>query len=420
MIEPNEGQKKAVEEILAWARDKNKSAMALSGYAGTGKTTTMELLKPKLARMFPTVMLTATTGKAALRLKEVVREPTTTLHKALYAPPGEESQRPTFSFLNGAPKEALLVIDEASMIAPEIWTDLVKWMDKGVKVLLVGDSFQLPPVTREKDEDFSIFAQVAGPCLTQVMRNDSAVLRAATVLREEGRILTEASPGYFWGRKSADTVVDEFLADEEGHALVTWRNAVRMGLNHQIREKKGRASELPEDGEPILIRRNSQGYLNGEVVKCAGITPGKWLGPVPTKWLAIADDDGNTRTILCSTFGEKQPMDGGTRMIGADAWKEYIRAKRDWEDEVNSEMDRKRRWRAPDPCPITWGYVHTCHSAQGSECRRVTVYLPEADTSMKPFKKASKLPNGKTVPFFQRFIYTALTRAKEHASLVFG
>ncbi len=49
--------------------------------------------------------------------------------------------------------------------------DMKKWADKGVRFLLVGDPYQLPPVDKENDDDYSVFSQTDGVLLKTVMRS---------------------------------------------------------------------------------------------------------------------------------------------------------------------------------------------------------------------------------------------------------
>ena len=143
-----EEQSTALDEIATWRRSSAGGFLSLTGPAGSGKTF---LLRHVVERVGAMAVLTAMTGKAALRLGELVpgRE-TSTLHTVLYYPPdlGEsvrfERRR--------APCAPFLIVDESSMMAPSVYEDLRAWTAEGVNVLLVGDTFQLPPVVSDKSE----------------------------------------------------------------------------------------------------------------------------------------------------------------------------------------------------------------------------------------------------------------------------
>lgn len=407
MMELNKGQKAAVDEIAAWF-DGDPKPLSLAGPAGTGKSTLVGHLKTLLEQKTKDkVVWTATTGKAALRLRELGGRNASTLHRVLYQPPGDATQRPTFLYPNKPPKEGtLLVVDEASMVSPEVWEHLGSWVKAGVRVLFVGDAFQLPPVM-EKGQDFSIFETVRGPHLTEVMRSGDDILYAATVLREEGRLLRESRGKYEYQQSTMGRTISDWFSDQDGHALITWRNKIRMTANRVIRKAHGKVSSLPEEGEPLLIRKNGQGFLNGEIVEAYAIEPGVWLGPVQTHMLVVKDG-AREHKLMVSCGGKDEPMDGAIPFLDPSSWKAYVEAKGRGKD------------RMPDPTPITWGYALTCHAGQGSEWRRVTVYLGKDATTMKVFLKPSILPGGRTVPFWTRWLYTGLTRAKERATVVIG
>jgi exodeoxyribonuclease V len=427
MSDLNKGQEAAREEILEWAKTPGQ-AISLSGPAGTGKTFLVKHLLGELGRRFSDILLTATTGKAALRLAELTDRGTTTLHSKLYAPPTDDNSQPSFTKIATAPRNALLVVDEASMITPDVWGDLKKWMAYGVRVLFVGDGFQLPPVItseEKKNEDFNIFSVVTGPRLTEVMRNGDVILDAATALRVDGKLIMADKGAYRWRRERLAVVLGDWLAAPADHAIVTWRNKVRMSANRVIRKAKGLTSGFPTPGEPILVRRNGRGFLNGQIVLALEESKGgPKFGPVQTSWLRVETaPDASPRLLFASCMGREEMMDGILPAMNDAEWKMYLQDKRrfeyafaktkGWEDEDGYPPRM-------DPLPITWGYALTCHAAQGSEWNRVTVYLEEWDTKSAPFLKASMLPDGSRVPFWTRWVYTALTRAKRQVDVVIG
>src|SRR6185295_16122576 len=177
----------------------------------------------------------------------------------------------------------------SSMMTPGVFADLKKWGEYGVRFILIGDAYQLPPVITGEEqkkfgEDYSVFAHVDGVALETVMRNAGGVLRAATKVRETGQIceqsdLDENGNGYEFIRhqRPSELAVDDYLANREDTLLITWKNSTRMGANKLVRAKLGHEGPLPDEGEPVLIRKNGQGYLNGEIVTCAGFETGPKL-----------------------------------------------------------------------------------------------------------------------------------------------
>jgi ATP-dependent exoDNAse (exonuclease V) alpha subunit len=83
-----------------------------------------------------------------------------------------------------------------------------------------------------------------------------------------------------------------------------------------------------------------------------------------------------------------------------------------------------RRWKeaienagVEEPVPLSWAYVLTGHLCQGSEYRRVTTLLFN-DMRNRNFRRPTMLPDGSSMLFGTRFIYTAVTRAQEQSTLV--
>jgi len=380
-------------------------------------------LLPDLQQLFPTILLTATTGKAALRLAELTKEGTSTLHKVLYEPPDDSSSAPKFDALQAAPAGGLVVVDEASMITPDVWKDLKKWMKLGTRVLLVGDGFQLPPVLSDskREEDFNIFALVPGPRLDEVMRNGDDILDAATLLRVERRLLREEHGTYRWRRAALSQVLGEWLEQPKDHMLITWRNKIRMSMNRVVRKARGLESGFPTPGEPLVLRRNGRGFLNGQIVTATEESKGgPRFGKVSTSWVKVEiEGESKPRLLFASCSGRDELMDGVMPMMDGDEWKTYLMEKRkyEWGWAKERGLDEVPRM---DPLPITWGYALTAHLAQGGEADRVTVYLDPWDVSSKPFLKDSLLPDGTTVPFWVRWLYSSITRGKKRVDIVIG
>ncbi len=116
----------------------------LTGGPGTGKTTSVRALIQLLKAKRKTFKLAAPTGRAAKRLSEATGEPAQTLHRLLEFKPFEGNK---FARDRDNPLDAdLIIVDELSMIDLLLMNALLKAIDLGSHVLLIGDPDQLPSV----------------------------------------------------------------------------------------------------------------------------------------------------------------------------------------------------------------------------------------------------------------------------------
>lgn len=400
----NKGQEIALKAIEDWGQNKGPRLISLTGYAGTGKSTLISLAKEKLHDIY----YTSLTGRAALRLSDVAGIKATTLHSVLYVRPEMlKNGEIEFKRLND-PHHKLLIIDEASMITPKLYDDLILWATLfKTRILFIGDDFQLPPVLTEAEKksykkDFTIFNHVKGSRLTEIMRSGNDIIDVATIIREKQQIPTKNNASYDFVKTHDPLkhVIDEYFADPADHIIITWRNNMRMDGNKRIRQKLGFTHYLPEPGEPIMFCRNGSGVLNGQVEIVKRIVVGPILEGIITYRVLLNDN----RYILCSVGGKDEPMDGQNPFI----------------KNFRGYMNAKKKHNVEEPIAITYGYISTCHKSQGNEWRRVSIALQDHDLTNTNFTAPTKLPSGDSVPFGIRWFYTACTRSKNKLSLVIG
>lgn len=118
----------------------------LTGGPGTGKSTTLRVLVARLEAAGLEVALCAPTGRAARRLEELTGRAAGTVHRLLEARPDEAGGfRFRFSAGERLPYDAI-VVDEASMLDTWLAARLVEAVPDRARLVLVGDSDQLPSV----------------------------------------------------------------------------------------------------------------------------------------------------------------------------------------------------------------------------------------------------------------------------------
>ena len=135
-----EGQKQAISEALS------KGALVLTGGPGTGKTTTLNAIISILEAQGERVFLAAPTGRAAKRMSELTGREAKTIHRLLRVE-WDHQNHPFFAKNEHDLLECdALVVDELSMVDALLFSGLLRAMPLGCRLILVGDSDQLPSV----------------------------------------------------------------------------------------------------------------------------------------------------------------------------------------------------------------------------------------------------------------------------------
>ncbi len=202
---PTKEQEKAIfllaDFLLSRVRD---SVFLLKGYAGTGKTSLLAALVRTLGQLQQRVMLLAPTGRAAKVLSSYAGVPAFTIHRKIYR---QKSITDMDVFQNDVNlrQDTLFIVDEASMIANgshestifgsgRLLDDLMHYVYscEGCRLILVGDTAQLPPVGEQDSPALSrtmlegYGMEVTELQMTQVVRQleESGILWNATMLRQ--------------------------------------------------------------------------------------------------------------------------------------------------------------------------------------------------------------------------------------------
>lgn len=139
-IKLSEKQFEAIEQI------NENNVCIITGGPGTGKTTIIKCLLDLYKNHKKKVVLCAPTGRAAKRMTETTGEEAKTIHRLLEIGKIEENKLESID-IDISPIDAdVLVIDEMSMVDIFLMNYIVKALFLGTKLVLVGDSNQLPSV----------------------------------------------------------------------------------------------------------------------------------------------------------------------------------------------------------------------------------------------------------------------------------
>ncbi|MBQ9941231.1 MAG: ATP-dependent RecD-like DNA helicase [Clostridia bacterium] len=202
-------QKKAIRNAII------NAVSILTGGPGTGKTTIIKAILQIFYKLGMKVSLAAPTGRAAKRMSESTGAEAKTIHRLLEfefsADNGEENMR-FFRNENNLLESDVVIIDEASMIDIFLFSSLLKAIKPGARLILIGDSDQLPSVGAGNVLNDIIESNRFAVCsLTQIFRQAKEsliILNAHRINRGEMPELTAKNGDFFFlPRRDAQSTV---------------------------------------------------------------------------------------------------------------------------------------------------------------------------------------------------------------------
>ncbi len=204
-------QKEAIRRALG------EGLLILTGGPGTGKTTTLQGIIRILKKKGETVLLAAPTGRAAKRMSELTGEEAKTLHRLLQAQ-WDEEDKPVFAKNEKNLLECdAMVVDEVSMVDVILFESLLKALPIGCRLILVGDSDQLPSVGPGNVlGDLIASKQIPTVALREVFRQamKSLIVRNAhkIVSGEMPDLADRSSDFFFLPRKNAQEIAETIVS----------------------------------------------------------------------------------------------------------------------------------------------------------------------------------------------------------------
>ena len=365
----------------------------LSGGPGTGKSRTVAAVVALAAERGLRVALAAPTGRAAKRLEELAGAPATTLHRLLGAQgrwrrreDGDGAAAQGSSATGGGvagetawvftrseewPLDAdLVVVDEVSMLDAELAAALLEACADGTRLLLVGDPAQLPSI---------------GP----------------------GRVLADIIDS---GAVPV-TELTRLYRQQEGGVIARLATAVREGVLPPVDAPDREVVVVPARGAAEAARRVVQ-LVTDSIPRALGIEPGdiQVITPVHKGAAGTIELNRALKARLNPGPGARGGFDPGDRVVSV--------ANHADEGFTNGEVgvvtgtgDDGLAIAFPAG-PVTvpgkllgdlrHGWALTVHRAQGSEWPAVVAVFPAEATGM----------------LSRPLVYTALTRAQRHLSVV--
>jgi exodeoxyribonuclease-5 len=420
----------------------------LKGYAGTGKTTLISALVKVLPKIKLKSVLLAPTGRAAKVITNYSGKKAFTIHKKIYRKKVAASPEMNFVLGDNIMENTLFIVDEASMISDQVHDysrqsllqDLISYVynGKNCKLMLVGDTAQLPPVGSDispaldklfVSEQFRL--NVCTYELTDVVRQEkeSGILFNATQLRELVRKGEEVFPKFnIRGYKDIFRMTGERLVEGLNYAyekygmentiVICRSNKNANAYNQNIRNRILFREEELSGGDHIMIVRNNYFWLkpednsgdfiaNGDIAKIRKVRRieeqyGFRFAELVIELLDYPDQEPISCKVMLDTLYSETPS-----LSNADNKRFYEAVLQDYMHIENKKFRMEELKKDPyyNALQIKFAFAVTCHKAQGGQWPAVFIdqgYLTDEMLNTE----------------FLRWLYTGLTRSNKELFLV--
>lgn len=448
-FEPTREQDIALEKIVDFLfLQKEESIFLLRGYAGTGKSSLLGALVKTMTDFKQKTVLLAPTGRAAKVFSAYSNHPAFTIHKKIYRQQKYTGDFGSFGIMDNLHKDTLFIVDEASMISNNgldssvfgtgrLLDDLIHYVYSGenCRLLLIGDSAQLPPVGEEDSpalqpaelEGYGL--EVREAMLSQIVRQaeSSGILYNATNIRNA---LTKGKTGAYPKLKlkkftdivsiSGEDLIDEITAayDRDGleNTMIISRSNKRSNIYNQgVRNRILYREEELSTGDMLMITKNNYFWAekiekidflaNGEIVEVLRVRGEQELYGFRFRDVLVKSIDYDIELeikILMDTLYSDAA--GLTRERSQEL---FLNIMEDYAD-IPTKSGKMKKLKV-DPfynaVQVKFAYAVTCHKAQGGEWDNVFLdlgYISEEHLGIN----------------FYRWLYTAITRASNKLYLV--
>mgnify|MGYP000383670757 FL=1 len=217
IVEKEDNINLAKNQIEAVKEAINNGVTIITGGPGTGKTTTINTIIKIFENNDQKVVLCAPTGRAAKRMSETSNKEAKTIHRLLEMGFATDSDELIFFKDEEDPIDAdVIILDEASMVDIILMYNLLKAVKLGTRLLLVGDSDQLPSVGAGnvlKDIiDSGVIKTVRLNEIFRQARESMIVVNAHKINNGEPLFLNVKNKDFFFLRKNTnEEIINEII-----------------------------------------------------------------------------------------------------------------------------------------------------------------------------------------------------------------
>ena len=429
----NQAQKTVVEDVLS-SPDR---IQGIQGFAGSGKTTTLTVIRSAAEKQGYQVEGFAPTSRAARKLNEAgIEAGTLQGFLARTANPDLRAQKHFY------------LVDESSLASTNQMREFLSRVGPNDRVLLIGDTRQHQGVEAGRPFEQLQEAGMRTAILDEIVRQKDPALKSAVellatgqvsaaldALQEQGRVKEISN-----GEERIRAIAKSYVEFPESTLIVSPDNASRRQLNVAVRQElKTTGALAPEDHTfRVLVQRQdmtgaerswASHYEINDVVRYA--RGSKAIGIEATAYTSVVAIDPAANLLTVEKTNHELATYDPRRLTGVSVYREMERelsvgdriqftapdkslgiANRDLavveaihpDGRLSARLDNNRQieFNAGEHRHFDHGYAVTSHSSQGLTAERVLIH---ADTSVHP-----DLLNS-------RFGYVSISRASHEATL---
>ena len=381
----------------------NNNLVIITGSAGTGKSSVLAPLVKIFEEYGLNVAQCALSGRAASLLTEYTHLNGKTIHRLLrYVPETGQFQ---YNKDEKMPYD-VIILDETSMVGEELFLSLISAIENGSKLILLGDTKQLPPINvGNLLHDMITSGYIPTNVLTIIQRQaQKSGIVSQSLLVCSGKSLCKN-----------DAAGSEVRGDLKDFKLITHSDAMLVHAKAVEEFKHLYQNEhiSPDDIQivvPVRVRgMNSCRFFNAEIQSLVNNDESKRSVEVncvdgDIKYTVTYRVDDRIMIIhnnyhAKNLRGQDIAVFNGNMGHIVDIYKDMMVIQMDKEDDEEGSQIMLPRSEWGD---ITHAWCSTCHKLQGSQAKYVIVVL---DNSSFPL-------------LIREWLYTAITRARVHCTLV--